>query len=163
MKIVDFRPEHYKEIEDVYSEPGLSDILFSQAEQMEAMSKLGPCWTFMTDDSRVIGCIGMIMLWQGVGQAWAVFSPLIKEYGIAVSRATKRLISWAFAEYSLDRLQVIVLPEEEKNIEWAWFLGFEEEGIARRLVYGKDFLVMSIVREGWEDERSAYAVRNGHS
>lgn len=148
MKIVDFRPEHYKEIEDVYSEPGLSDILFSQAEQMEAMSKLGPCWTFMTDDDRVIGCIGMIMLWQGVGQAWAVFSPLIEEHGIAVSRAAKRMISHGFDEYGLDRLQAIVLPEEGRNIKWARFLGFEEEGIARKLVYGKDFLVMSIVRRG---------------
>jgi len=147
MRIVDFKPEHYREIEEVYSEPKLSDILFAQADQMEAVSKAGPCWTLITDDGRVIGCVGMIMLWQGVGQAWAVFSPLVKEYGIAVSRAVKRMISHGFDEYCLDRLQIIVQPEEEKNITWAWFLGFEEEGIARRLVCGKDFLVMSIVRE----------------
>jgi len=148
MRIIDFKPEHYREIEEIYSEPKLTDILFGQADEMEAVAKAGPCWTLITDDGRVIGCVGMTMLWQGVGQAWAVFSPLVKEYGIAVSRAVKRMISHGFDEYGLDRLQAIVLPEEDRNIKWARFLGFEEEGIARELVYGKDFLVMSIVRRG---------------
>lgn len=102
-----------------------------EEEELRLLSR-----TIMLDD-RPIACLGVSLLWDGVGQAWALLSEeAVTKYPIALSRIALKLVKEAYEIYPFKRLQIFADPDYEPAKKWAEFLGFEEEGVLHN--YGGD-------------------------
>lgn len=76
----------------------------------------------------VVGCAGIMPLWNGRAQVWAMFSNLIQVYPVVIHKAVKRYID----AYQVTRLECTVDPRSERAVRWARRLGFEYEGTMRK-------------------------------
>lgn len=77
---------------------------------------------------QVIGCAGIIPLWNGVGEAWSFLSEEVKR-PFFLHRAVKQHLGQIIQEKKLHRVQMNVLCSFEKGFRWAEALGFRSEGI----------------------------------
>ena len=138
-RLIPFEPEHVKMIE-VASEPwlGTGDDLYQYAQN--CMS--GPAWTALSDDG-IVGCAGVRILWEGTGEAWALFSPLLWKYRLSVQKAVLKGLDLIEEKYRLQRIQAAVDESHERALQWAYSLGFEEEGLMMRYYNGRHFWMVS--------------------
>lgn len=133
MEIVPFEPEHGEmimvpskgQLERNEKDPGLKDYTPAILAQY---GQAGPAYTLIVND-QVIVCAGIIIMWPGVGTAWAVASPLIEKYAIAGSSAVLRGMRDIIIEHKLHRVQAPVYEHFERGIRWVEFLGFHREGL----------------------------------
>ena len=112
-----------------------------RAEPTEDMRKLaeereqsGRCFTGRVD-GEIIGCAGIDILWEGVGEAWFVASPKVNENKrdsyACILKGLKRLIK----ENNLRRVQGygrVNFPESHILFK---HLGFEVEGKMRKYTH----------------------------
>lgn len=135
MHIVPFRPEHLNGLVNV-SEPELQGV------KVEASLADSIGWTGMEND-EVLGIIGVKILWAGVGDAWAVFTPQAQKYMLSISRKAKRGINTFMEEQKLVRLQTVVRVGNAVALRWAQWLGFHTEGYMEWYYGGMDYLIMA--------------------
>lgn len=82
----------------------------------------GPCFTAFAG-MDVIGCAGIMPLWNGRAQVWSLFSDLIHHYPKAIHRAVKQYVDG----YDVARLECTVDPRSDRAVRWAKRLGFHYE------------------------------------
>jgi hypothetical protein len=99
----------------------------------KALSLMGPCFTGI-EGERIVGAAGLILLWPGVAQAWAVFSRSFP--GLSAHRAIVKGFAGLIDSCRLHRIQAQVLASFEAGHEWVKRLGFEYEGPKKK--YGPD-------------------------
>lgn len=118
LKIVAYKPEHLYEIE-LAPEQGEKprDIL---TDALTVFYKEKP-----------IAIMGWGLLVPGVLQVWSLLSPGIKETPLAFHRVTLLLISHAFEQFKLRRMQMSVRQGFTEAWNWAKALGFNCEGTMR--------------------------------
>lgn len=87
----------------------------------------GPAFTAFAG-LEVIGCAGIIPLWNGRAQVWALLSDLVQVYPKAIHKAVKSYIDG----YDVARLECCVDPRSDRAVRWARRLGFEYEGTMRK-------------------------------
>lgn len=97
----------------------------------------GPCWTLWNGETPV-ACAGIIVLWTGVAEAWALTSPLVSQFPIGFHRAAKQVLSGAMYEYKLHRLQVSIPSTHSVSCNWIRSLGFQFEGRMEKYGPAKD-------------------------
>ena len=86
----------------------------------------GPAFTAIYDN-RIIACSGVILLWPGVGAAWAVFTSDVVKHRIWVTRTIRRTLNDIIRVYKLHRVELVALEDNDVNIAWAQSLGFARE------------------------------------
>lgn len=86
----------------------------------------------------------------GVGVVWSAFHydrPYTKSEILFVYKAAKGVMSEAFADMKLHRIQTTVVVKDSRSLRWCKILGFEEEGVLRKYDDKKqDHMMLSIVR-----------------
>jgi hypothetical protein len=107
---------------------------------------LGPAYTAVDAEGQIVGCFGVHNMWPGVGEIWAVFSPLAGRYPYVLV-AAKRMIAGLMQIYR--RLQApldpIACPEA---IRFDERLGFKPEGMMRKFgPHGEDMIMYALVKE----------------
>jgi|GEM_PF-480816 len=143
-EIVEFEPEHGEKIFLHAGDPGLKD--YSPAI-MEVYGEAGPAYSAIVED-RVLLCAGIMLMWPGVGTAWAVVSPLIEVYPIAGSAAVMYGLQYLADKHKLHRIQAPVYEKFERGIRWVEFLGFKREGLLT--AYGRNkenYIMYAYVKE----------------
>lgn len=80
----------------------------------------------------IYGIAGSYMSWAGSGQAWAVFSPAVDKFPIALKKICESLIHYASREQRLVRMSLTVRSKYQKGNRFAKSLGFELEGEMKR-------------------------------
>ena len=81
-------------------------------------------------DNLVIGCGGIVPLWEGVGEIWMVSSIHIERYKI---EAIKQILTFLKSVgASFHRLQATVDTEDKRAVRFIEWLGFEREGTLRK-------------------------------
>lgn len=80
----------------------------------------------------VYGIAGSYRNWAGSAQAWAVFSPAVEKYPIALKKVCDSLINFAVKEQYLLRLSLTVRSNYDKGNRFAKAMGFELEGEMKR-------------------------------
>ncbi len=100
---------------------------------------------------RPIACFGVIPMWSGVVQAWALLShEALEHHSRALSRYVLRRLHQLEDEKGVVRIQAAVADGFLASHRWHQFLGFEVEGYMRR--YGADgvggFYLYARVRDG---------------
>ena len=90
--------------------------------------KAGPAFTGVVD-GKIIGCAGVGLMWDGVGEAWAVLSHDIELHRLWFHRTARRGLVMLMAAMNLHRLQASVRIDIERNCRWLEAFGFVREGI----------------------------------
>ena len=133
MELIDFEPEHLQRLSpQAAQEPFARNINSVDAMQLR---RRGLSFTGIRD-GRVLGCAGVVPLWPGVAQAWAVFSAAALSEPVALTRIVGREIDRIADTLALRRLQATVAETHHEGARWLAFLGFELEGLL--VNYGPD-------------------------
>lgn len=132
VEVFEFEPEHGEAIMLNDRDPGLKDYT---PAILAAYGAAGPAYTAMIND-QVIVCAGVMLMWPGVGTAWAVTSPLIEKYALAGSTAVMYGLRDIISEHKLHRVQAPVYEHFKRGIRWVEFLGFHKEGLM--IGYGRE-------------------------
>jgi hypothetical protein len=131
MRVVPFEPEHLARLEGREVERRLFTLIADRDAYARAMVRPGLSFTGLGDDGAVIGCAGVMPLWSGVGQAWALLSVRAPGAFKAVHRAVCLGLDNAFSSGGFHRVQISVAADFPGARRWAEHLGFVCEGLMR--------------------------------
>lgn len=127
MRLVPFKAQHM--------------LLFSNRDNViqdiilhEQKEHLGPAFTGFTNEGKIVGCAGIMIMWPGVGIAWCAFAEDIREHGLWMTGMVKRVMQDVIRNHNLHRLEAVVLSDNMRNVKWIEALGFtrEENSVARK-------------------------------
>lgn len=130
------------------------------AEWMERHRKFSDEALFALLDGVEGPCIGHVGLYRIDHRVRSCeFAILIgdkSKWGLGVGRnATKWIVSYAFRELNMNRVELTVLGSNERALKLYESLGFQREGLKREAQYknGKyhDVIEMSILRREWKE------------
>jgi hypothetical protein len=102
-------------------------------------------WTGRVGD-RVVGCAGIIPVWQGRYQVWAVLASDIGASGMVVAT---RIVRRCLSLYPGARIEATVVSDFEPGHRWMDILGFVRETpepMRRYLPDGRDAVLYSRVK-----------------
>jgi hypothetical protein len=105
-------------------------------------SKCGPTITAYVND-RPVAIFGCVIVWDGLGEAWALFSEEARRYPIAMTKGAHAFFDICEILFTLHRIQITVRSEDERAMAWARCLHFEKEGLLKQYsVDKKDYYMM---------------------
>lgn len=140
-----YEPEDFMNIELMDYEKKCRE---GQPVEMWAQIKktAGPAVTVVDPQDQIVFCCGIHNMWHGVGEIWAVFSPLAKKYAHTWVVA-KHLLDITFKDYV--RLQAPLEPIGcPEAIRFDERLGFRPEGLMKRYgPHGEDMIMYALVKE----------------
>jgi RimJ/RimL family protein N-acetyltransferase len=100
-------------------------------EMLAAREDEGNSWTLI-EFNKILACGGFDLLWKGVAEAWAFFTPAASAAPQFVVRSVVRTIKATAKEYNLHRIQAHVRTDLVPALDLAEWLGFKPEGINRK-------------------------------
>lgn len=119
MIVVPYKPEH---LVSMVLQPSQTYLQRFITPEVAATVATHPAFTGLVGE-KVIGCAGVINVWEGRGIAWAYLARDAGTYMPAITKAVKR-----FLEASpLRRIEMNVDLEFEQGHRWANMLGFRLE------------------------------------
>lgn len=122
MNVVPFKAHHLKTLSLQEEQQYLAQYMTD--EQMIAIEQGGWGWSGVYPDGLVVGCAGVLPMWQGRGIAWAYLSDAAQglEF-IKVHKAVKKFLDSCY----LQRIEMTVDCDFKQGHRWARLLGFEME------------------------------------
>lgn len=87
----------------------------------------GAAWTGVVG-GQIIAVAGIILLWRGVAEIWAITTPLVTKYRKSFHQAIKYGLRRDIKVMDLHRVQVAVHEDHAVSRKWLKRLGFMEEG-----------------------------------
>lgn len=75
-------------------------------------------------------CGGIAPMWEGLGQAWALVSPVAKRHPITVTRFATRSLQKQAADGGYRRVETTVLSSDSRARVWTIQIGFVWDGEA---------------------------------
>lgn len=87
----------------------------------------GPAYTGIAGE-MILGCAGVVIMWQGVGAVWMSLSDTVGLYKIWFHRICRRALADIMRAYDLHRIEAVVRSDNERNRKWIEALGFKPEG-----------------------------------
>tara|TARA_R110002110_G_scaffold376568_2_gene586656 strand:- start:167386 stop:167835 length:450 start_codon:yes stop_codon:yes gene_type:complete len=130
MQIIPFEPPHLRAVAPQCAQSDFT--AYVETLDMHALVQRDAAFTAIDDAEggrAVLGCAGVVTLWPGVGQAWAIFSDRLLGHPVALTRATGRALDRISATQDLRRVQATVRDGHGAGARWLSFLGFELEGL----------------------------------
>ncbi len=132
MRIVPFDPHHLQ----LLRLRELERLTIGDLTRIEAygarIAEPGFAFTGIADGD-IDGAAGVAPMWDGVGQAWTLLSPLFYRHVVSFHRGTRRFLD---GQTRFHRIQTSVLSGFDVGCRWAERLGFVREGLMR--CYGPD-------------------------
>ncbi|OPY08256.1 MAG: hypothetical protein A4E67_01024 [Syntrophaceae bacterium PtaB.Bin038] len=95
----------------------------------------GPAYTIMSGD-EIVACCGVRVIWEGVGEAWLVFSPAIQEHTLEATKIIRTYLRKIIEDSKLRRVQAFASTAAPRAARYLETLGFEREAVMRKL--GRD-------------------------
>lgn len=141
MRILPFKPEHLVvmtmrdwEKEKVY--PYVAQGWLDQCSRL-------PHNATLVYDGRIITCIGLIPLWEGVYEVWQIPSVYVETYKIWYVKTLWQLFEKKAELLKFHRLQT-KCPADDLHDRWMKAMSFECEGILRNYnIFKDDFKMWS--------------------
>lgn len=97
-------------------------------KRLEYQSQLGPSITAFVN-SRPVAVFGCVFLWDGVGEAWSLFTEESRRYPIAMTKGAIAFFDICQILFVLHRIQITVKCNDQRAVKWAKALSFVEEGV----------------------------------
>lgn len=143
-----FRQISYKEMKALLDDGLIKENPMMPEVAFQALSEMHPAILLFGPDGKPILLTGLILFWSGVAENWCMVidREAMLKYSKYVVKDMLEMIDQAKNAFSLHRIQCIVDAENERDIRWASFYGFEKEGLMRKYGHdGKDFIRMARV------------------
>ena len=121
MIVRDFRAEHAVAILAGHDDPDRWE------EQARIIEDSGKALTIFIDDEPAM-CIGIIDIWEGLGEVWIVVSNEIARRPVSIARGMRELLAEYFKYGGYRRIQSNVRADWNTARRFAKFVGMEEEG-----------------------------------
>lgn len=86
----------------------------------------GPAYSGFVDGELAV-CAGVVILYPGLGEAWAVVTDLGRRHPLFVTRAVRRGLQQIIRDHRLRRVQADVVTAHTPALEWARAFGFRDE------------------------------------
>ena len=145
VKGVTYHPFAYEHLNNF---KGLSDDTAFQVPQSDRkrrvvyQSQCGPCVTAMLHRNPV-AIFGTVIIWDGLGEAWSLFSDEARRYPIAMTKGANTFFDICEILFSLHRIQITVRSTDKRAVSWARCLGFQSEGLLKEYSTDKtDYYIM---------------------
>lgn len=125
MAVVPFEPWHVGLLT-----PRKSDTpsIYKIGLQATALQAGGPAITLVYE-GRPVACAGLVILWPGVAEAWAMTTIGIEKLAVSLHKNVKRAIIMAERHMELHRVGAAVLADFDAGQRWLRHLGFKPEGL----------------------------------
>lgn len=96
-------------------------------KQISYQAEGGPAITAFVygKPAAVFGCV---LMWEGVGEMWSIFSETSRRYPFAMTNAAITFIDICEILFHLHRVQITVKTADIRAMKWAKYLGFTPEG-----------------------------------
>lgn len=88
------------------------------------------------DDGKIYAVAGIVPLWDGCGEIWAIPTKRGKDKPITIGRHFKRTLDIVAKDLGMRRLQAAVKVGHHEAHRLVHFVGMEEEGLMKK--YGPD-------------------------
>lgn len=138
----EYRPEDFLAIQDP------DQVWVPDTKKLAAIHATHwPAFTVKTPDDRVVFCVGIHAGWPGMGEVWALFSPLAKLY-LHTAFWAATLMLYAHKTLGYRRLQTAVRIDRCDTARFIERLGFVKEGVMRCYAEGRDYALYASVGEG---------------
>jgi hypothetical protein len=106
----------------------------------------GPAYTG-TRNGEIIACGGIMILWPGVGEAWANFGASARKSPKDILYCIRKGLDIITDAYELIRVQALATPDFPESIRFLKHLGFVEEGyFCKYWEDGRDAVMMAKVK-----------------
>ena len=162
VQIIEFKKEHIEAFNFGAVDKQFEGDLFNKANT-GAIAEAGYTWSMVDpakgDDRndreqaggqgyRVLAMAGIFPLWQGVGEAWSLFTPEALQHGVAFHLRAVKVLK-GFFDQGWWRIQTTVRADFETGILWLDRLGFKDEGLMEKYgPDGSDYIRYARVRGG---------------
>ncbi len=110
----------------------LRDVRVQQVQEMQVGDFSGSEEVLATharalvDDGLVLACFGVIPMWDGVGQAWAILSDeVLEDRPMELSRTVKQWLDDIEKREGFHRIQAAVAHNHWAGYRWIKWLGFK--------------------------------------
>lgn len=144
LKVREYRPEDYMIIQRRRFD-SLTFMNFPNPELIAKSLLRGPAYTIT--NGVPVACGGILPLWEGVGEGWIVTSPLVEKYPYTFAKTVWRETERLIRSLNLDRIQTVVDAEHTVSQIWVERMGFENEGLMKKYLGGRDFFRYALIRE----------------
>ena len=144
LEVRKFRVSDYFEI-DRRSFDMLTFLNFPNPSAIAKALADGMAYTIV-NSKHLVASGGVVPSWKGVGEAWLVSSPLVQEHKIFFLRTVQAELNKMIEEGNFERVQTTVDAEHLVSIKWVKWMGFENEGLMRKFIGGRDFWRYARVR-----------------
>lgn len=118
--VVDFKKEHYFKM--THTEATKKFMGLMKDGQLEALEKTPYSRSFM-EGNEVVACAGIIELWEGRGEAWAMLNPKHNQNMIGLIRWFGSLLD----NFPIRRIEAPLVADYEPGIRLAKLLKFKKE------------------------------------
>jgi hypothetical protein len=144
IRLREYRPDDYMSIKRRHFD-AMTFLNFPDPMSIAINLNKGPAYTLVNEE--IIASGGILPLWKGVGEGWIVSSPLVEKYPIAFAKTLWRKMLSLYDELGLERLQTLVDAEHIVSQKWLERMGFENEGLMRKYLNGRDFYRYALIKE----------------
>lgn len=120
--VVPFEPQHLRQIVLQSSQAWMQPML--EADYGEQVAVLGPAYS-MVDGDEVIACAGLVPIWEGRSQAWALISTEAGRHMVRIVRAIREFL----AGQDVRRIEATVDAGFYPGHRLMAMLGFDREGM----------------------------------
>ena len=125
---IPFEPKHIDELFDESAEKEQFGSI-DMKRYAKVFAECGPAITGMVDEGPII-CIGILPIWKGVAEAWAVVDARkAQSFKLSIHKAVMEYLEKYQINLSMHRIQTKVLESFHKGRKWAEKLGFEAESV----------------------------------
>lgn len=126
IEIIKFQPEHMiKLCKSTIVEGGVGNDQ-QTAIWAKARFESGPAYTGMYN-GRIVGCGGVTIYWEGVGQAWSVFPKWVRLFKREAFCYVKKGLDIVLEEHNLHRIEATWRTDYPQDMKWLEHLGFKRE------------------------------------
>lgn len=140
MHIIPFQPQHLRALVLQEAQAWMQPML--QADYGQSLVKAGPCFT-LENEGEIIVCSGLVNMWEGRAQAWALVSERAGAHFVRIFRAMRDFLEMQDTR----RIEATVDAGFDAGHRLMKMLGFEYEGLMRAyLPDGRDCALYGRVR-----------------
>jgi len=141
MIVTPYKPAH---LESLLLQPDQAHMvsLLANPAYRQSLAIEGKSFTAM-EGTRVLGCGGLIPLWEGRAEAWSLLSSNLRREFVGIHRAALRYLD----SCGFRRIEATVDAQFERAVVWIEMLGFTYEGpLAKYTPDGRDCLRFARIR-----------------
>lgn len=138
-----FVPDHFDHIDFDAKEISTLSKAYDVKSMLANQAELGTAFTAFKYN-RPVAIVGIVFIWQGVGEMWSIFDNQAREYPTTMMRVGLDFSDIAMRYLHLHRLQITVRTDDNRAIRFAEAIGFKTECVMQKFgPDGVDYLLMA--------------------